>query len=461
MEIVLLGTGAADGWPNPFCTCASCDDATRRGEIRGQTAALIDDVLLLECGPEAPRAALRHGRNLAGVRHILLTHAHVDHLGPQALLFRSWAEAGFDIDVVGPAAAIDACRPWVGPGDPVRFVPVAAGDALNVGGYRIRVLGARHRVFDDGDAVLYDVAGPSCARILWACDTGPLPESWFDAVHGAAFDAVFLEETFGDRADLGDDHHTLAAFADTVAALRACGAVGDGTDVIAVHLGHHNPPIAQVRRRLAECGARAGYDGEVIGVGATSNGGGRTTLILGGVRSGKSRYAEQLLEPCPSVTYVATGDTREGDAEWASRTSARIVVHRRDIRCRRGSAVGHRTSARGLSRHVAHRAPRSARGVDGRGSRGGRAGRRGVADGLGSLRGAGCGGEQRGGQRGGPGQCVGAAVPGFARSAQREGRGELGFGESRRGGYPAATPLTDLSATRRDMFMPLVVCHHW
>ncbi|MFZ2527221.1 MAG: bifunctional adenosylcobinamide kinase/adenosylcobinamide-phosphate guanylyltransferase [Rhodococcus sp. (in: high G+C Gram-positive bacteria)] len=324
MEIVLLGTGAADGWPNPFCTCASCDDATRRGEIRGQTAALIDDVLLLECGPEAPRAALRHGRNLAGVRHILLTHAHVDHLGPQALLFRSWAEAGFDIDVVGPAAAIDACRPWVGPGDPVRFVPVAAGDALNVGGYRIRVLGARHRVFDDGDAVLYDVAGPSCARILWACDTGPLPESWFDAVHGAAFDAVFLEETFGDRADLGDDHHTLAAFADTVAALRACGAVGDGTDVIAVHLGHHNPPIAQVRRRLAECGARAGYDGEVIGVGATSNGGGRTTLILGGVRSGKSRYAEQLLEPCPSVTYVATGGTREGDAEWAQR----VALHR-------------------------------------------------------------------------------------------------------------------------------------
>lgn len=324
MEIVLLGTGAADGWPNPFCACASCDDAARRDEIRGQTAALIDDVLLLECGPEAPRAALRHGRNLTGVRHILLTHAHVDHLGPQALLFRAWAEAGFTVDVVGPAAAIDACRPWVGPGDPVRFVPVAAGDVLSVGGYRVRVLGARHQVFDDGDAVLYDVTGPTGDRILWACDTGPLPESWFGEVHGAAFGAVFLEETFGDRADLGDDHHTLAAFADTVAALRACGAVGDGTDVIAVHLGHHNPPIAQVHSRLAECGARAGYDGEVVGVGAVSVGGGRTTLILGGVRSGKSRYAEQLLEPCPSVTYVATGGVREGDVEWAQR----VALHR-------------------------------------------------------------------------------------------------------------------------------------
>ncbi|MBB1048698.1 cobalamin biosynthesis protein CobU, partial [Dietzia cercidiphylli] len=35
MEVVLLGTGAADGWPNPFCRCDSCLDALRRGEVRG------------------------------------------------------------------------------------------------------------------------------------------------------------------------------------------------------------------------------------------------------------------------------------------------------------------------------------------------------------------------------------------------------------------------------------------
>ncbi|MEE2060945.1 bifunctional adenosylcobinamide kinase/adenosylcobinamide-phosphate guanylyltransferase [Rhodococcus artemisiae] len=325
MEVLLLGTGAADGWPNPFCRCRSCVDAADRHEIRGQTAAMVDDVLMLDCGPEAPRAAVRFGRTLADVRHILLTHAHTDHLGPQALLFRSWVDTGHTLDVIGPSDALDVCRPWVGPDDPVRFVPVVAGDELPVGEYTVRVLPAQHRVFRDGDAVLYDVTGPDGSRILWACDTGPLTVSWFDAVRAAAFDAVFLEETFGDRTDLSSGHLGLPEFAETVEALRGCGAVVDSTDVVAVHLGHHNPPIARLRERLRHCGARPGTDGEVLDMGSGSSGSsGSRTLVLGGVRSGKSRHAEELSAAYESVTYVATGGTREGDEEWARR----VALHR-------------------------------------------------------------------------------------------------------------------------------------
>lgn len=100
MEVLLLGTGSADGWPNPFCTCASCQALLAAGEVRGQTAALVDNVLLLDCGPEAPRAALRAGRTLHGVRHVLLTHTHPDHLGPAALLWRRWARRDEPLDLV-------------------------------------------------------------------------------------------------------------------------------------------------------------------------------------------------------------------------------------------------------------------------------------------------------------------------------------------------------------------------
>jgi adenosylcobinamide kinase/adenosylcobinamide-phosphate guanylyltransferase len=48
-----------------------------------------------------------------------------------------------------------------------------------------------------------------------------------------------------------------------------------------------------------------------------------TTLVLGGARSGKSRYAEQLLRDHDRVLYVAPGPVPDGsDTEWADRVAA-------------------------------------------------------------------------------------------------------------------------------------------
>ncbi|WP_305092635.1 MBL fold metallo-hydrolase [Prescottella sp. R16] len=264
MEVVLLGTGAADGWPNPFCDCDSCRTTMARGQVRAQTAALVDDILLLDCGPEVPRSAVRAGRSLSRVRHLLLTHAHPDHVGPMALLMRSWVSVA-PLDVVGPPEALDLCREWVAPDAAVRWIPVAAGDVVDLDGYRIRVLGAAHRVQRDGDCVLYEVAADT-RKLLWATDTGPLPESTMDVVSGAAYDAVFLEETFGDLVEHAGDHLDLRTFPQALAALRNVGAITGRTDVVAVHLGHHNP--VDLPDRLRPFGARIVDDGTVVPVGA-------------------------------------------------------------------------------------------------------------------------------------------------------------------------------------------------
>lgn len=52
----------------------------------------------------------------------------------------------------------------------------------------------------------------------------------------------------------------------------------------------------------------------------------RRTLVTGGVRSGKSRYAEELLADIADVTYVAPGPNADPDVdpEW----SARVAAHR-------------------------------------------------------------------------------------------------------------------------------------
>ncbi|GLY65944.1 bifunctional adenosylcobinamide kinase/adenosylcobinamide-phosphate guanylyltransferase [Amycolatopsis taiwanensis] len=54
-------------------------------------------------------------------------------------------------------------------------------------------------------------------------------------------------------------------------------------------------------------------------------GGDTKVLVLGGVRSGKSRHAERLMAPHPEVVYVAPGPPAgNGDPEWAER----IARHR-------------------------------------------------------------------------------------------------------------------------------------
>src|SRR5262249_46392333 len=49
---------------------------------------------------------------------------------------------------------------------------------------------------------------------------------------------------------------------------------------------------------------------------------GGKVLVLGGIRSGKSAYAESLLDGADSVRYVATSAVPEGDDAFASRIEA-------------------------------------------------------------------------------------------------------------------------------------------
>lgn len=258
MRVRLLGTGASNGWPDPWCGCASCAAATAQGVLRGQTGVLVDDRLLLDLGPELPRAALRQGTSLAGVEGVLVTHVHEDHCAPAALMWRGWQAAPPPLELVGPAAVVEACADRADPS--VTLTTVVPGDRLRVAGHEVVVLPAAHGGDDVGPPVLYDVTGADGARLLYATDTGVLPDEAIALAAGRDYHAVLLElSTMG-----LPTHLDLETWPAQVDRLRACGAVGPRTEVVAVHLGHGNPPPDALDALLSSWGARAGRDGDVL-----------------------------------------------------------------------------------------------------------------------------------------------------------------------------------------------------
>ncbi|MFB7460562.1 MULTISPECIES: bifunctional adenosylcobinamide kinase/adenosylcobinamide-phosphate guanylyltransferase [unclassified Streptomyces] len=271
MDVTLLGTGAPAGLPRPDCPCAAC--ATALGaDARAATALLVDGVLLLDLTPGAAFAAARAGRSLGEVGHVLLSHPHD-----------------------GPALEVPAGLPQPG--------RVPDGRELTLpSGHRVRAVAL------DAPGTGYAVTGPDGRRLLY------LPPGGAPAG---------LEEGSAETYDmlLAD----VLGRPDASARLRAVGAVGPATDVVAVHLDHDVPPGDELRRRLAAAGARAVPDGTTLTVGARESDVPdvpRRTLVLGGARSGKSVEAERRLESFPGVLYVATGGTRGGDTEWADRVAA-------------------------------------------------------------------------------------------------------------------------------------------
>ncbi|MFF0788379.1 bifunctional adenosylcobinamide kinase/adenosylcobinamide-phosphate guanylyltransferase [Streptomyces spiralis] len=272
MDVTLLGTGAPAGLPRPHCPCAACARALG-AHARAATALLVDGAVLLDLTPGAAFAAARAGASLSGVRQVLLSHPHE-----------------------GPAVEVPAGLPQPG------RVPDGRELAL-LTGHRVRAVAL------DAPGTGYAVTGPDGERLLYLPPGGAPAGLEEDTDTARAYDMVVAD---------------VVGRPDALAKLRAVGAAGPATDVVAVHLDHDVPAGPELRRRLAAAGARAVPDGTTLAVGAYEDVPDvpRRTLVLGGARSGKSVEAERRLETFPGVLYVATGGSRGGDSEWAQRVAA-------------------------------------------------------------------------------------------------------------------------------------------
>ena len=181
------------------------------------TSFLLDDDILVDAGTGVGDLTLDE---LARIDHVLVTHAHLDHVLAIALLAdsvtrRRRAERRPPIDVHALPETLDALRAHVFNGviwpdftrlpsrdAPIlRFVPLAVGERLTLGRERrdVEVLPAVHTV----PAVGYAVFGAEGAWVFTG-DTGPNDALW-QRLRELRVAALVVETAFG------DDERALAA----------------------------------------------------------------------------------------------------------------------------------------------------------------------------------------------------------------------------------------------------------
>lgn len=283
MKLRFLGTSAAGGFPNPHCRCENCVAARESGgkSIRMMCSAMIDDVLLIDLGPDVNAACLRFDFDLADIEWVLQTHPHADHLLPIHAVARaaSWAAKNAKpLEWFGTKQTVDTIVNGLGKAArkmnmvvddattpvPLRLTTVQPWQEIAFGNYRVQTIAANHD--PSVDPMLFAIE-ESGRRLLWGSDTTSLPaDTWPRiAALGWTFDVVVFDHNDGFTRDVSPTHMGSEGGLREMARMRELGIVNDDTRFIGTHIAHHSNSIHEVEDAKAqELGYRIAYDGLVV-----------------------------------------------------------------------------------------------------------------------------------------------------------------------------------------------------
>lgn len=252
MDVLFLGTGAAEGIPALGCNCSICAAARKCGgkDVRGRSAVLIDQRLKIDFGPDTLAQIQRERINPTDWHNILITHSHNDHccLSEFRYLAPGFADEEWvhSLTFWGSAAVcanIREAAPWLNCHELYAFKETA------IDGYRVTPVPARHK---EGEQCFnYLVEGAGCG-LLYGCDTGVYSDEVFDFLAGKPIDVLILECNKGLRPDPYAAHLGVAELKDVVEKLQRNKTLKPTSQVFATHFSHRGEAVhVQMEKALA------------------------------------------------------------------------------------------------------------------------------------------------------------------------------------------------------------------
>ena len=257
--MIFLGTAAAEAYPNPFCTCPSCELARHANDPklkRRRSSFMLDGQNLLDFNADSIQACVEYNISLAKLRNIFLTHMHEDHFDYWNLAFPNMSATpvppiniylseracdGF-LDVLRRAMQLPhphitgqleemarACS----------FIPLKSGQTLHVDDMWVTPLHGRHEGFFAGELSFNYIIEKNGKTLYYATDTGRFFPQTMQALADRRLDILIVEGSFG-KTILSPTagHMDCVSLCETLDALYAQNTLDAHSRVYVTHIGH-------------------------------------------------------------------------------------------------------------------------------------------------------------------------------------------------------------------------------
>ena len=240
MKIKFLGTSA--GWPLPRLGCRDevCSSKDPR-DTRTRSQALVNEVLLLDLGPDTYQHLKQPGIDPTKIRYAAISHEHPDHTFGLWDLSHTYTKEGRQkIKILINPKTLAKIRFMFFPNE-YDILPTLAGTEIELDSLRLTFLPVNHTK----DSTFGVLVKEGNKRFFWAPDFKSLPTETIAKVKGADLAAI-------DGSELRiktPSHETIEEGTELGKTLQA-------KNVYFVHIGHRTLPHRQLETFVRKIGGK-------------------------------------------------------------------------------------------------------------------------------------------------------------------------------------------------------------